>query len=55
MLIPYCSWQLDPKAGGVTNIVWAAARGEGSDAGCVPVRFRQSMAESGFSEEFFRE
>ena len=55
VLIPYCSWQLDPKAGGVTNIVWAAARGDGSDAGCVPVRFRQSMAESGFSEEFYRE
>ena len=55
VLIPYCSWQLDPKTNGVSNIVWAAARGDGSDAGCVPVRFRQSMAESGFSEEFYRE
>ena len=55
VLIPYCSWQLDPKTNGVSNIVWAAARGDGSDAGCVPVRFRQSMAESGFSEEYYRE
>lgn len=56
VLIPYCSWQLDPKSGGnVTNIVWAEARGEGGEAGRFPVKYKKSMAESGFSAEYFRE
>lgn len=56
VLIPYCSWQLEPKSGGgVQNIVWAEAQGETAGAGPFPVRFRKAMAESGFSEEFYRE
>ena len=56
VLIPYCSWQLDPKSGGgVQNIVWAEAQGEAAGAGRFPVRFKKAMAESGFSEEFYRE
>lgn len=56
VLIPYCSWPLDPRAGGnVTNIVWAEARGEGAEAGRFPVRYKKSMAESGFSAEYYRE
>lgn len=56
VIIPYCSWQLDPKSGGgVTNIVWAEARGEGSEAGRFPVRYKRAMAESGFSAEYYSE
>lgn len=56
VIIPYCSWQLEPKSGGnVQNIVWAEAKGELSEAGCFPVKFKKTMAESGFSEEFYRE
>ena len=56
VLIPYCSWQLEPKAGGgVQNIVWAEAQGEAAGVGRFPVKFKKAMAESGFSEEYYRE
>ena len=57
VIIPYCSWQLDPKSGGVQNIVWAEARGDGEAEaiGRFPVRYKRSMAESGFSAEYYRE
>ncbi|MDE6046074.1 MAG: UvrD-helicase domain-containing protein, partial [Alistipes sp.] len=56
VLIPYCSWQLDPKASGrVQNIVWAEAQGEAAGIGRFPVKFRQAMGESEFSEEYYRE
>ena len=56
VIIPYCSWPLDPRSSGmVENIVWAEADGEGAEAGRFPVRYRKSMAESGFSAEFYRE
>ncbi len=55
VLIPYCSWQLEPKSGGVQNIVWAEAQGETAEVGRFPVRFKKDMAESDFSEEFHRE
>ncbi len=56
VLIPFCSWQLEPKASGVqNNIVWARAEGEAAEVGRFPVRFKKAMAESGFSEEFHRE
>ena len=57
VIIPYCSWQLDPKSSGnVQNIVWAEARGdEAADIGRFPVRYKKVMAESGFSAEYYRE
>ena len=57
VIIPYCSWQLDPKSGSVQNIVWAEARGDGEAEaiGRFPVRYKRSMAESGFSAEYYRE
>lgn len=57
VIIPYCSWQLDPKSGGnVQNIVWAEARdGEAAAIGRFPVRYKRAMAESGFSAEYYRE
>lgn len=56
VVIPWCSWPLDPRASGVQNIVWAEARdGEAAAVGRFPVRYRKAMAESGFSEEYYRE
>ena len=57
VLIPYCSWPLDPKSSGtVQNIVWAEARGGGAEEiGRFPVRYKKAMAESGFSPEYYRE
>lgn len=56
VLIPWCSWQLDPKSGGnVTNIVWAEAQGDAGAVGRFPVKFKKAMAESGFSAEYYRE
>ena len=56
VLIPWCSWQLDPKSGGnVTNIVWAEAQGDAGAVGRFPVKYKKSMAESGFSAEYYRE
>lgn len=57
VIIPWCSWQLDPKSGGnVQNIVWAEARsGEAAGVGRFPVRYKRAMAESEFSAEYYRE
>ena len=56
VLIPWCSWQLDPKSGGnVTNIVWAEAQGDAGAVGRFPVKYKKAMAESGFSSEYYRE
>lgn len=56
VVIPWCSWPLDPRASGVQNIVWAEARdGQAAAVGRFPVRYRKTMAESGFSEEYYRE
>ncbi len=57
VLIPYCSWALEPKTSGtIRNIVWAEAReGEAEAIGRFPVRYRKAMAESEFSPEFYRE
>ncbi len=50
VLIPYCSWPLDPRAN-VRQIVWTQTDGLGR----FPVRYRQTMAESEFSEAYWRE
>lgn len=56
VLIPYCSWQLEPKSSGMQqNIVWAEAQGATAEVGRFPVRFKKNMAQSDFSEEFHRE
>lgn len=57
VVIPYCSWPLDPKSSGmVQNIVWAEARGEAAgEIGRFPVRYKRAMAESDFSAEYYRE
>ena len=57
VVIPYCSWALDPKSSGmVQNIVWAEARGEATGGiGRFPVRYKRAMAESDFSAEYYRE
>lgn len=56
VIIPYCTWQLDPKSSGnVTNIVWARASDEEAAIGQFPVRYKQAMADSEFSEAYYRE
>ena len=62
VLIPYCNWPLDPKTGGgVNNVVWAAPHAERTEAaplaalGEFPVRYKQAMGESLFSEAYYRE
>ncbi|MDE5730216.1 MAG: UvrD-helicase domain-containing protein [Alistipes sp.] len=56
VLIPYCNWPLDPKASGGGNIVWAESRDEQlAEIGRFPVRYKTSMGESFFSEEYYRE
>lgn len=57
VLIPYCTWQLDPRAGGsIDNIVWAEGAGEGMEQmGRFPVKYKKAMAESEFSADYYRE
>lgn len=56
VIVPYCSWQLDPKSSGsINNIVWAEARGDAEEVGRFPVKYKKTMAESGFSAEYYRE
>ena len=57
VLIPYCTWQLDPKSSGaVNNIVWAeAADDELEGLGRFPVKYKRTMADSAFSDEYYRE
>ncbi|MDE7069966.1 MAG: UvrD-helicase domain-containing protein [Alistipes sp.] len=56
VLIPYCNWPLDPKASGGGNIVWAECREEAlAEIGRFPVRYKTSMGESFFSDDYYRE
>lgn len=56
VLIPYCNWPLDPKASGGGSIVWAEGRqGDLSEIGRFPVRYKTSMGESFFSDDYYRE
>lgn len=57
ILIPYCSWQLEPKsAGSISNIVWADAEdGDERGVGRFPVKYKKSMADSMFSSDYYQE
>lgn len=58
VLIPYCKWALDPKAstGLINNIVWSQAdEGEAAELGRFPIRYKQRMAQSAFSADYYRE
>ncbi len=56
VIIPYCSWSLDPKTSGwVPHIVWAEADGDTAEVGRFPVRYGKTMSESDFSAEYYRE
>lgn len=54
VIIPYCSWQLDPL---VNNTVWATPeqRGELSEIGQFPVSYNSRMEQSIYADEYFRE
>ncbi len=56
VIIPYCSWSLEPKSQGWSpNIVWAEAQGGAVEIGRFPVRYGKTMSESDFSAEYYRE
>ncbi len=56
VIIPYCSWSLEPKnSGREPNIVWAEADGDASEIGRFPVKYGNTMSESDFSAEYYRE
>lgn len=56
VIIPYCSWMLEPKsAGWAPNIVWAESEGDTAGIGRFPVRYGKTMSESDFSAEYYRE
>lgn len=58
VLIPYCNWDLDPQSNGmIRNVVWATPHGDPSidPLGRFPVCCKKTMAESLFSEDYYRE
>lgn len=56
VVIPYCSWSLEPRTSGETaSIIWAEAEGALGEAGVVPVKYGKAMAASHFSEAYYRE
>lgn len=55
VILPYCSWPLDPDAS-KQPVVWGEAQTEATDGlGRFPVKYKRYMAESHFSTEYFRE
>ncbi len=64
VMIPYCTWTLDPKSsGGVSDpkkaqkssAVWAEASNGLDELGAFPVKYKKVMGESLFSEQYYRE
>ncbi len=65
VIIPYCTWALDPKSGGggkkdqkkpqSGNAVWAEGKDELSELGAFPVKYKKVMGESLFAEQYYRE
>ncbi|WP_297830806.1 exodeoxyribonuclease V subunit beta [uncultured Rikenella sp.] len=57
VVLPYCDWELLPKAGRTT--LWTAASGAGAarfaELGTVPVGYKKIMEQSHFSEAYYRE
>lgn len=53
VIIPYCNWGLDPKS----STIWATPehKGELSELGQFPVRYKKEMMETIYADEFFRE
>ncbi len=65
VIIPYCTWALDPKSSGggkkdpkkpqKSSAVWAEASEELSELGSFPVKYKKVMGESLFSQQYYRE
>ncbi len=53
VIIPYCSWTLEPRSG--MNMVWATAEGSMGDVGCIPVKYGNRMSSSQFAGSYYRE
>ncbi len=52
VILPYCNWSLSPKA---NSTVWARCDGEFEKLGYMPVSYKNSMAESVFAPDYYRE
>lgn len=54
VIIPYCNWPLDPKA---NSTVWAMPdqNGEMSEIGQYPIKYEKNMAQTIYSNDYFRE
>ncbi|MFR9523148.1 MAG: UvrD-helicase domain-containing protein [Rikenellaceae bacterium] len=65
VMIPYCTWALDPKSGGTgksdpkkpkkSSAVWADAGEQLGELGAFPVKYKKAMGDSFFSEQYYRE
>ncbi len=65
VMIPYCTWALDPKSSGgartdgkrpqSSNAVWAEASQGLDELGAFPVKYKKAMGESLFSAQYYRE
>ena len=55
VILPYCSWPLDPDPS-KQPVVWGEARTEAAEGlGRFPVKYKRGMADSHFSAEYYRE
>ncbi len=52
VIIPYCNWSRDPRT---NSIVWAHDGDGESQLGAFPVAYKNSMANSAFAEDYYRE
>lgn len=56
VIIPYCNWSMEPRAGGGGTLVWAdSADSEFEGLGPIPLRYKNEMANSDFSAEYYNE
>lgn len=55
VILPYCSWVLDPEAS-KQPVVWGEAQEDiAAGLGRFPVKYKKNMADSHFSAEYYRE
>lgn len=50
VILPYCNWSMNPKT---NSLLWAVPAGE--EKGLFPVGYEKMLADSAFSQDFYRE
>ena len=56
VIIPYCNWSMEPRAGANVRIVWADSNDSDFEGlGPIPLRYKNDMADSDFSADFYNE